>query len=206
MLPTPVVSSTGVTTAVRIVVRVLVAELVVLAATGVALFFWYRPSTTQAWELATGMRLPGVGAIGHVRAVHRVTSMLALWTALAAAVLIVVEPTTRRRWLRSLALGVAMLLAVLAASGTGYLLPWDQLALWAVTVGTDMKGYLPLLDDDVRFVLLGGKEIGKSTLLRWVVIHAVLGIVAIVLAGAALRRLRVRPSTSSAVDPTASGA
>jgi quinol-cytochrome oxidoreductase complex cytochrome b subunit len=51
---------------------------------------------------------------------------------------------------------------------------WDQLALWAVTVGTNMMGYTPVFGDQVRFVLLGGAEIGTDTLLRWYVLHVLL--------------------------------
>ena len=57
---------------------------------------------------------------------------------------------------------------------TGYLLPWDQLALWAVTVGTNMMGFTPVFGDQVRFVLLGGKQIGAETLLRWYVLHVLM--------------------------------
>jgi quinol-cytochrome oxidoreductase complex cytochrome b subunit len=86
---------------------------------------------------------------------------------------------------------------VLASSFTGYLLPRDQLALWAVTVGTDLRGYTVLWHSEVRFVLIGGKEIGTSTLLRWVFIHLVLGASGLMLAGVAGRRLRT--STSAGV-------
>jgi quinol---cytochrome c reductase cytochrome b subunit, bacillus type len=54
---------------------------------------------------------------------------------------------------------------------TGYLLPWDQLAVWAVTVGTEMAGFTPLFGQQVQFVLLGGTVIGPETLLRWYVLH-----------------------------------
>src|SRR6476620_3636701 len=57
---------------------------------------------------------------------------------------------------------------------SGYLLPWDQLSLWAVTVGTNMIGYTPVFGDQVKFVLLGGKEIGNETLLRWYVLHVLM--------------------------------
>ena len=50
----------------------------------------------------------------------------------------------------------------------------DQLALWAVTVGTNMMGYTPVFGDQVRFVLLGGVEIGTDTLLRWYVLHVLM--------------------------------
>ena len=57
-------------------------------------------------------------------------------------------------------IGVILLTLTLLLSFTGYLLPWDQLALWAVTVGTNMMGYTPVFGSQVRFVLLGGVEIG----------------------------------------------
>ena len=67
-----------------------------------------------------------------------------------------------------------LLTLTLLLSFTGYLLPWDQLALWAVTVGTNMMGYSPVIGSQVRFVLLGGVEIGAETLLRWYVLHVLL--------------------------------
>ncbi|MCL4119067.1 UNVERIFIED_CONTAM: hypothetical protein GTU68_037978 [Idotea baltica] len=71
-------------------------------------------------------------------------------------------------------IGVILLTLTLLLSFTGYLLPWDQLALWAVTVGTNMMGFTPVFGEQVRFVLLGGVEIGSDTLLRWYVLHVLL--------------------------------
>ena len=71
-------------------------------------------------------------------------------------------------------IGVILLTLTLLLSFTGYLLPWDQLALWAVTVGTNMMGYTPVFGSQVRFVLLGGVEIGSETLLRWYVLHVLM--------------------------------
>ena len=59
-------------------------------------------------------------------------------------------------------IGVLLLVFTMLLSFTGYLLPWDQLALWAVTVGTNMMGYTPVFGSQVRFVLLGGVEIGRA--------------------------------------------
>ena len=61
-------------------------------------------------------------------------------------------------------IGVILLTLTLLLSFTGYLLPWDQLSLWAVTVGTNMIGYTPVFGNQVKFVLLGGNEIGNETL------------------------------------------
>src|SRR5437016_3159143 len=70
--------------------------------------------------------------------------------------------------------GVNLLTLTLLLSFTGYLLPWDQLSLWAVTVGTNMMGYTPVFGGQVKFVLLGSKEISGETLLRRYVLHVLL--------------------------------
>jgi len=67
--------------------------------------------------------------------------------------------------------GVILLLLTLLLSFSGYLLPWDQLALWAVTVGTNMAGFVPVIGDQVKFALLAGVEVSASTLLRFYVLH-----------------------------------
>jgi quinol-cytochrome oxidoreductase complex cytochrome b subunit len=83
--------------------------------------------------------------------------------------------------------GVVLLLLTFLLSFTGYLLPWDQLAIWAVTVGTNMARAVPLaghegpfssylglrIDNDVRFILLGGTQVGEPTLLRFYVGHCI---------------------------------
>jgi quinol-cytochrome oxidoreductase complex cytochrome b subunit len=70
--------------------------------------------------------------------------------------------------------GVGLLLVTLFLSYTGYLLPWDQLAFWAITVGTNIIGYVPLLGRPIRFLLLGGHIIGQNALLRFYVLHCVI--------------------------------
>jgi quinol-cytochrome oxidoreductase complex cytochrome b subunit len=89
--------------------------------------------------------------------------------------------------------GVILLVLTLLLSFTGYLLPWDQLAIWAITVGSSMaraspgagnEGPLSSLvklgdirlihaGDDARFALIGGRSIGAATLLRFYVLHCV---------------------------------
>jgi quinol-cytochrome oxidoreductase complex cytochrome b subunit len=89
--------------------------------------------------------------------------------------------------------GVILLVLTLLLSFTGYLLPWDQLAIWAITVGSNMAraspgagtegpmsalmklGDVPLIHagDDARFALIAGRSIGAATLLRFYVLHCV---------------------------------
>ncbi len=77
------------------------------------------------------------------------------------------RPPREVNWL----FGVAMLLLVLAANFTGYLLPWDQLAFWAITVGTSLVSYLPLIGEPLGRLLLGGPEVGPTTLLNFYTLH-----------------------------------
>jgi quinol-cytochrome oxidoreductase complex cytochrome b subunit len=67
--------------------------------------------------------------------------------------------------------GVVLLFLTLLLSFTGYLLPWDQLAIWAVTVGSNMAGFTPVFGDQVTFALLGDLRVTADTLLRWYVLH-----------------------------------
>ncbi|HXJ71241.1 MAG TPA: cytochrome b N-terminal domain-containing protein, partial [Candidatus Dormibacteraeota bacterium] len=80
--------------------------------------------------------------------------------------------------------GVILLTLTLILSFSGYLLPWDQLAIWAITVGTNMAAATPLMgaegpftitsvDNDARFITLGGHFVGQATLLRFYVLHCI---------------------------------
>jgi quinol-cytochrome oxidoreductase complex cytochrome b subunit len=69
--------------------------------------------------------------------------------------------------------GVILLVLTLLLSFTGYLLPWDQLALWAITVGTNIAGSAPMLGGQTRFVLIGGFEVGPNALIRFYTLHVI---------------------------------
>ena len=66
-----------------------------------------------------------------------------------------------------------MLFCTLWLSFTGYLLPWDQIAFWAITVGSQMATYAPLLSQESAFILLGGVEVGQGTLIRFYAMHVI---------------------------------
>jgi quinol-cytochrome oxidoreductase complex cytochrome b subunit len=54
---------------------------------------------------------------------------------------------------------------------TGYLLPWDQLAYWAITVSTNIIGYLPLVGESIRTMIISGKELNSDTLRTFFTFH-----------------------------------
>jgi quinol-cytochrome oxidoreductase complex cytochrome b subunit len=88
-------------------------------------------------------------------------------------------------------LGVLLLLVTLFMSFTGYLLPWDQLAFWAITVGSSIAGYAPLIGQQMKFVLLGDTTVGQEALLRFYVLHvAVLPAVLVLLIAIHFWRVR----------------
>jgi quinol-cytochrome oxidoreductase complex cytochrome b subunit len=68
-------------------------------------------------------------------------------------------------------IGLALMLGVLAANFTGYLLPWDQLAYWAITISTGMLGYVPGLGEGLTTLARGGSEIGPATLITFYTLH-----------------------------------
>jgi len=85
----------------------------------------------------------------------------------------------------------------LAATFTGYLLPWDQLSLWAVTVGTNMRGYGPILHGHrVKYVLIGSTEVGTATFSRWFWVHTLVVplVIAAALIGLVIKSRRPRLS------------
>ncbi|MCJ7832201.1 MAG: cytochrome b N-terminal domain-containing protein, partial [Actinobacteria bacterium] len=87
--------------------------------------------------------------------------------------------------------GIGLLLLTLFLSFTGYLLPWDQLALWAVTVGTNIAGFAPLIGEKLQQALLGGVDVGSAALLRFYVLHIyILPLLAVGLLGVHLWRIR----------------
>ena len=147
----------------------------VLVVTGIALFFLYRPTTRQSWpDLLTESYDWDVRVSSALRLIHRLAAWLAVLTAVATGVALALRrPATASRWTRP-ALGAGLLITTAAAFMTGLLLPWDQMALWAATVGSTVRGYRIVFDPVVRFVLIGGVEISRHTLIRWLLVHMLL--------------------------------
>jgi quinol-cytochrome oxidoreductase complex cytochrome b subunit len=88
-------------------------------------------------------------------------------------------------------IGVMLLVITVLLSYTGYLLPWDQLAYWAVTVGTNMAEATPIVGKQIKLVMLGGHAINANALLRFYVLHCVVLPLALS-TGVALHIWRVR--------------
>ena len=183
---------------------ILLAQVALLLLTGLWLAWGYRPGPGT---VAYGWHGAGLGRA--MRDSHRTLARLFLPSCFVAVGLAVADAlATGASRLRSRHGTARLALAAVAgtlASITGYLLPWDQIALWAVTVRTNMDGYDWLSGPDrhaVRFVLLGGAEIGPGTLRLWLMVH--LGLGALVTAATLWSRVgarRRRPVASASDEP-----
>jgi quinol-cytochrome oxidoreductase complex cytochrome b subunit len=118
-----------------------------------------------------------------MRDVHRVAGTFFVAVALVTAFAAVVLAVQLRR-VSPGAIGVGFLLVAFGASISGVFLPWDQLALNAVTVGESIKGFWEIDSDQIRYVLIDGAEISPDTFFRWFWTHTT--VIPVVLIGLAL--------------------
>src|SRR5438093_1347612 len=159
--------------------------------TGVLLMFYYRPVIEYAYQDIQDLRAHVT--LGLLREIHRWGAhamVIAIWLHMLRVFLTgSYKPPREFNW----GVGVILLVLTLLLSFTGYLLPWDQLAIWAITVGSSMARATPFAGNegpgakllviggvelihsgsDARFLLLGGRFVGETTLLRFYVLHCV---------------------------------
>ena len=144
-----------------------------LTVTGLYLMFFYVPSVSRAYQDIQAIEA-SVAFGSLVRNSHRWAAHLMVLTVFLHMARVFYHGAYKAPREFNWVIGVVLLTLTLLLSFTGYLLPWDQLALWAVTVGTNMMGYTPVFGTSVKYVLLGSKEISNETLLRWYVLHVLL--------------------------------
>src|SRR5512132_2877971 len=155
----------------------------ILNLTGMYLMFFYTPSVGAAYGDMQQLRT-GVGFGQLVRNVHRWSAHLMVLVVFLHLARVFLAGAYKRPREFNWVIGVVLLVATLAFSFTGYLLPWDQLSYWAVTVGTNLVHYVPAIGSTLQDLLIGGDQIGPNTLLRFYALHvAVLpGLVIVMLA------------------------
>ena len=145
----------------------------VLVVTGVYLMFFFVPDPGRAYDdiLIIQREVP-FGLL--TRNIHRWGAHLMVFFVFLHMMRVfyhgAYKPPREFNWV----VGVLLLFLTLGLSFTGYLLPWDQIAFWAITVGTQMASYAPLAAQEGAFILLGGIEVGQGTLLRFYVAHVIL--------------------------------
>ncbi|MCH7471345.1 cytochrome b N-terminal domain-containing protein [bacterium] len=144
----------------------------ILTVTGVLLMFYYRPSIPTAYHDMQDLSF--VVPFGKIlRNLHRwsahailIVTALHMWKVLARGAF---KKPRELNWV----FGVILFILMMALSFTGYLLPWDQLAMWAITVGTNMMRSAPLVGEPMSFLVLGGNLVGENALIRFYVMHCI---------------------------------
>jgi quinol-cytochrome oxidoreductase complex cytochrome b subunit len=146
---------------------------VLLTGTGILLMLYYHPAVPQAYLDMKDLRFVVSNGV-FLRNLHRAAAHLMViavfWHMFHVFYRGGYRPPHEFNWV----VGVILLLLTLFLSYTGYLLPWDQLAFWAVTVGTNIISSMPWLGRPIRFLLLGGNMVGENALLRFYVLHCVI--------------------------------
>jgi len=144
-----------------------------LFVTGVPLMLYYHPSVPQAY--ADTRDLQYVVASGQfLRNLHRWSGHAMVVLAFAHMLRVFYRGAYRTPREFNWVIGVVLLLLTLLLSYTGYLLPWDQLAFWAITVGSYIASAIPLVGAKVRFLMLGGNYVDANALLRFYVLHCII--------------------------------
>jgi quinol-cytochrome oxidoreductase complex cytochrome b subunit len=175
----------------------------ILVTTGIYLMFFYTPAVGSAYgnmqQLKTGV---GFGQL--VRNVHRWSAHLMVLAVVLHLVRTFFAGAYKKPREFNWVIGVTLLALTLGLSFTGYLLPWDQLSYWAVTVGTNLVHYVPLFGHTIQNVLIGGEQIGQTTLLRFYALHvAVLPVLVVIVVCLHIWRVR---KDGFAVERTPAGA
>jgi cytochrome b6 len=145
---------------------------IVLTVTGVLLMFYYHPAVPQAYRDMKDLRFVVSNGV-FLRNLHRLAAQAMVLLAFAHMFHVFYRggyrPPHEFNWM----VGVILLLVTLFLSYTGYLMPWDQLAFWAITVGTNIISAMPVFGKQTRFIALGGNLVGENALLRFYVLHCV---------------------------------
>jgi len=148
----------------------------ILVVTGVVLMFLYVPSVERAYSSVKDIEF--VVSFGWLlRSMHRISAHLMVAVVFLHMVRVFLTGAYKNgksvganrplNWI----IGIGLLLMTLLLSFTGYLLPWDQLAYWAITVGTNIASSAPVIGEKIRFFLLGGNSIDQNALIRFYVLH-----------------------------------
>ncbi|MBB64393.1 MAG: cytochrome B6 [Waddliaceae bacterium] len=175
-----------------------------LVITGVVLMFYYIPAEDRAYEIMKDWQDTTPFAM-MFRNMHRWGAhMMVLFVFLHMSRVFYTGSYKGERkfnWV----IGVILMVCTLLLSFTGYLLPWDQLAFWAITVGSEIAGYapgIPGMEHNInRLMLIASTSVGQDALIRFYVLHvAVLPIAAGTLIGVHFWRVRKDGGLSRPAD------
>jgi len=163
----------------------------ILTVTGALLMLYYRPSVSEAYADMKDLQFVVSSGL-FLRNMHRWSAHAMVATAFLHMLRVFYtgsyKPPKEFNWV----VGVLLLVLTILLSYTGYLLPWDQLAFWGISVGTNMARAVPFgIGDKMSYLLLGGNIVGENALVRFYVLHCfILPIATMVLMGVHFWRVR----------------
>lgn len=162
----------------------------ILVGTGIPLMFYYHPSVPQAYADTKDLQFV-ISSGMFLRNLHRWSAHAMVFLVFAHLFKVFYRGAYRAPREFNWVVGVILLLITLFLSYTGYLLPWDQLAYWAITVGSNIASAAPIMGAKMRFLMLGGNMVNANALLRFYVLHCmILPLVAIMFIAIHFWRIR----------------
>ena len=149
--------------------------------TGILLLLYYRPGANEAFESVQYI-MTRVQFGWLIRSIHAWSANLMIFTAFVHMFSVLFLKAYRKPRELTWVTGMILLLLVMGFGFSGYLLPWNKLAFFATTVGTQMAGQVPFIGQPLMIFLRGGPQVTGATLTRFFGFHvAVLPLIAVVL-------------------------
>jgi len=146
---------------------------IVQAITGVLLVIYYRPTPEAAYEsILLIMNQVRFGWL--IRSLHAWSANLMILACIGHMLRVYFQGAYKKPRELTWMVGVLLLAVTMVFGFTGYLLPWDQTAYWASTVGTEIAGAMPLVGEPMLNLLRAGKDITGMTLSRFFGIHVLI--------------------------------
>jgi quinol-cytochrome oxidoreductase complex cytochrome b subunit len=138
--------------------------------TGVLMMFAYEPSPDRAWQSVDSLQ--GDTLFGElIRGVHFWSANLLIPITVLHLLRVFLPGAYHGRRRANWYIGLGIIFFVLMSGFTGYLLPWDQTAYWAITICTEMLGQVPGIGPTLQGIVLGGAEIGPATMINFYALH-----------------------------------
>ncbi len=146
--------------------------MVILALTGILLMFRYDARMVYAYisiqEIETKIMFGSL-----LRAIHHWSAIFLVISTFLHLVRVFLTGSYKQGRTTNWIIGILLFICVLASNFTGYLLPWDQLSYWAITVSTNLMAYIPLIGSGLRNFFLGGPQVSQTTLNNFYAMHVV---------------------------------
>lgn len=143
---------------------------VILGLTGLLLRFSYIPTVQDAY--GSIVALQNNTKFGQfIRNMHHISAKLMVIVALLHLIRTYYSQAIYKKRAENWIYGLIMMFMVIVSSFTGYLLPWDQLAYWAVTVITQIIEYVPFVGHPLANMVRGSEVVDGNTLLNFYTLH-----------------------------------